>query len=76
MKKNKDHDKPIGRLKIIDDFLPSPDELVQDEKTQKITILLNKRSIEFFKKQAQKNNTKYQRMIRNLLERYVKRYIA
>jgi len=74
MKKRISDDKPKGRLKIIEDFLPSPEEFAKAEETQKITISLNKRSIEFFKEQAVKNKTKYQRMIRGLLEKYVDKY--
>ena len=74
MKKQLDNNQPIGKLKIVDDFLPSPEELAKAEEIQKVTISLNKRSIEFFKEQANKNNTKYQRMIRGLLEKYAERY--
>ena len=36
----------------------------------KVTISLSKRSVEFFKEQARKHNTQYQRMIRRLLDAY------
>ncbi|MFC1616797.1 CopG family transcriptional regulator [Candidatus Margulisiibacteriota bacterium] len=61
---------PLGKLEIIDDFLPSPDKLVFKEDRVKITISLKKSSIQFFKEQAKKQHTKYQQMIRNLLDIY------
>lgn len=74
MKKKMDDDMPQGKLNKIADFLPSPAELVIPEDNIKITILLNKKSVAFFKKQAKKNNTRYQRMIRSLLESYARHY--
>ena len=62
---------PLGDVKVIDDFLPSPAELVFNEEQVKVTIGLSKNSVEFFKKQAKKNNTQYQKMIRRLLDLYV-----
>lgn len=37
----------------------------------KITITLSKRSVDFFKSEAAKAGTQYQRMIRRLLDAYV-----
>ncbi len=69
-KKIKYTNEPLGRLKIVDDFLPPPSELVFKEDTVKVTIGLSKSSIEFFKKEAKNHHTQYQKMIRNLLDRY------
>ncbi len=60
----------IGDLEIIQDFLPSPDELAFKNDSVKVTISLSKDSIDFFKQEAKKNNTKYQKMIRRLLDIY------
>lgn len=68
-------DMPIGKLTRIKDFLPSPAELAKAEKTQKITIALKKSSIEFFKREAGRYHTKYQRMIRDLVDRYAMQYL-
>jgi len=65
----------ITEGKIVTDFLPSPDELVRKEPKVKITITLNTRSVDFFKKHARQNNVKYQTMINEVLDRYVQRYI-
>jgi len=64
-------DEPLGKLKVIPDFLPSPEELAFREEGVKVTIALSKRSIEFFKQEAAKHGTQYQRMIRRLLDAYV-----
>lgn len=66
-------DEPMEDVKIIADFLPSPEELVFREETVKVTISLSKSSIEFFKDAARKNKSQYQKMIRRLLDEYVMR---
>ncbi len=65
---------PIGKLKIVKDFLPPPDQLVMPEETVKVTIALKKSSLDFFKREAQKHGTKYQKMIREVVDRYTKLY--
>ena len=69
-KKTADRNEPVGKLTRVRDFLPQPSELVIPEETVKITIALNKSSVEFFKREATRRNTKYQRMIRELVDRY------
>ena len=69
-RKNKYTDERIGRIKIIEDFLPKPKDLVLKEETQKITLSLTKSSIDFFKNEATKYNTNYQTMIRALVDKY------
>ncbi|MBD3370028.1 CopG family transcriptional regulator [Candidatus Fermentibacteria bacterium] len=63
-------DEPMGKVRRVDDFLPSPEELALKDDTIKITISLTKRSVEFFKKEAALHDTQYQKMIRNLLDEY------
>ncbi len=75
MKKN-NTDMPIGKLTRVDDFLPSPAELVKPDATVKVTIALNRASVQFFKEQARKHHSKYQRMIREVLDRYASRFNA
>jgi predicted DNA binding CopG/RHH family protein len=60
----------MGKVRVVTDFLPSPEELVLKDKTVKVTISLSKASVDFFKKAAKKNNTQYQKMIRRLLDEY------
>jgi len=61
---------PIGKVKVITDFLPSPKELALKDETVKITISLSKASVDIFKKEAKKYNTQYQKLIRRLLDEY------
>jgi hypothetical protein len=63
-------EEPIGELKIVKDFLPPPGQLVLREENVKITISLKKSSIAFFKEQAKKHKTSYQRMIREVVDWY------
>src|SRR6266704_3168150 len=67
-------DEPIGNLKVVPDFLPRPEDLVFQEEGVKITIALSKRSVEFFKSEARRHNTQYQRMIRRLLDAYAEHH--
>jgi hypothetical protein len=61
---------PLGKLKVVPDFLPRPEELVFRDEGVKVTIALSRRSVEFFKHEARKHDTQYQRMIRRLLDAY------
>jgi len=63
-------DEPMGKVKVISDFLPSPEELAFKDETVKVTIALSKTSVDFFKNEAKKYNTQYQKMIRRLLDDY------
>ena len=63
-------DELIGQLKVVNDFLPPPDQLVLKEENVKVTIALKKSSVEFFKREANKNNASYQKMIRELMDWY------
>ena len=62
---------PLGGVRVIPDFLPSPSELAFREEGVKVTLALSKKSLEFFKTEASKHHTQYQRMIRRLLDAYV-----
>nr|WP_298725035.1 hypothetical protein [uncultured Steroidobacter sp.] len=72
-KKIKYTDEPI-QAEVVRDFLPSPDQLVMGEEGVKVTISLSRRSVDFFKEAAERNNTSYQRMIRRLLDAYADQY--
>ena len=75
-KKMIDPDMPIGKVTQVKDFLPPPDKLVFPDDKAKVTIELKVSSIVFFKRQAAKHHTKYQRMIRELLDKYAELYRA
>ena len=67
-------DEPLGKLKVVPDFLPAPEDLAFREEGIKVTLALSKRSVEFFKREAAKHHTQYQRMIRRLLDAYAERH--
>jgi Ribonuclease toxin, BrnT, of type II toxin-antitoxin system len=62
---------PMGMTQVVPDFLPSPAELAYREEGVKVTLALSKKSIDYFKSEAGKHQTQYQRMIRRLLDAYV-----
>ncbi len=72
--KTKYTDEPLGDLRVIDDFLPSPEELAFKDGNVKVTIALSKTSVNFFKREATKHHTQYQKMIRRLIDFYVARH--
>ncbi|MDX2440313.1 MAG: CopG family transcriptional regulator [Desulfobacterales bacterium] len=63
-------DEHMGKVEVISDFLPSPEQLALKDETVKVTIALSKASVDFFKSEAKKYNTQYQKMIRRLLDEY------
>ena len=69
-------DEPLGDLRVVDDFLPSPGDLAFKEENVKVTIALSKTSVDFFKKEAKKYQTQYQKMIRRLIDHYVARQLG
>ena len=73
-RKTKYTDELIGELKVIKDFLPPPEQLILKEDNVKVTISLSKSSIDFFKNQAAKHRTSYQKMIRRVVDYYASQY--
>jgi predicted DNA binding CopG/RHH family protein len=72
--KTKYTDEPMGDVRVVKDFLPPPDQLVLREENVKVTISLKKSSIAFFKEEARKQKTSYQKMIREVVDRYASHY--
>jgi hypothetical protein len=64
-------DEPLGEPKVIRDFLPAPHELAFRDEGVKVTLALSEKSVQFFKAEAARHRTPYQRMIRRLLDAYV-----
>lgn len=75
-RKIKRGDRPVGKLKKIDDFLPPPEELAAVEEKVKVTLFLDRWSLEFFKLMAGKLGAKYQGMMREVLKGYAQKYAA
>jgi hypothetical protein len=67
-------DEPLGRLRVIPDFLPDPEQLAFREEGVKVTLALSRKSVDFFKQEAAKRGTQYQRMIRRLVDAYAQKY--
>ena len=63
----------IHRLRVVEDFLPSPDALVPREENVKVTLSLSRRSVDFFKHAAKARRVPYQRMIRALVDAYAEK---
>jgi len=63
----------VGRVRIVEDFLPPPDKLVPREDNVKVTLSLSRRSVDFFKRAAKQRRVPYQRMIRALVDAYAER---
>lgn len=64
-------DEPVGDLMLVEDFLPSPEELKLKSENTKVTISLSSESVAYFKEAAKTNHMQYQKMIRQLLDEYV-----
>jgi hypothetical protein len=67
-------DEPLGRLRVVPDFLPDPEQLAFREEGVKVTLALTRKSVDFFKQEAAKRGTQYQRMIRRLVDAYAQQY--
>jgi len=57
--------------RVINDFLPRPENLVLNEKKKRVTLTLTETSLDFFKSAAKKQKASYQGMIRRLIDYYV-----
>ena len=64
-------DEPLREFRVVSDLLPSPEELAFREESVEVTITLSKKNIDFFKAEAGKHHTQYQRMIRQLIDAHV-----
>ena len=65
----------IEQAEVVADFLPSPDQLVLKEETVRVTLNLNRRSVDFFKMKARENGVPYQGMIRKVLDLYAAQFL-
>lgn len=61
---------------VVDNLLPSPEELVRKTEKEKITIAVDKRSLELYKKYAKRHNAKYQPMMDGVLSAYAEKYLT
>lgn len=61
---------------VVRDFLPSPAKLVRKREKEKITIAVDKRSLELFKRYAKNHNAKYQTMINGVIDAYADKFLS
>ena len=45
---------PLGEVKVIKDFLPSPAELSFNEESVKVTLALSRKSVDFLSQKRQR----------------------
>lgn len=64
-------DEPIKVGRVVPDFLPKPEELVQREKNERITLNLSAQSLSFFRELGRKSHVPYQKLIRRYLDDFV-----
>lgn len=69
-------DEPVVLGKRVDDLLPPPSALVPKEDNMRVTLELSRKSVNFFKHEAEENKVSYQRMIRAVLDQYADMYIS
>lgn len=73
-KKTRYASEPLGPVQVVKDFLPPPEALVLRDEPVKVTMLLSKSIVRFFKSQAKKLGVPYQTMIRRVLNLYAAQY--
>ena len=61
---------------VIDGLLPAPSELIRKIEKEKITIAIDKDSLDLFKQYAIKHNAKYQSMINGVLSSYADKFLS
>ncbi|MBI3565727.1 MAG: CopG family transcriptional regulator [Elusimicrobia bacterium] len=67
-------DEPMGDPRVIPNFLPPPERLIFKEEGVKVTMVLSRSSVDYFKRVAKKQHTPYQKMIRMLLDAYAAKH--
>jgi tmRNA-binding protein len=65
---------PMGKVRIIKNFLPPPEMLILKDDNVKVTISLSRGSVDFFKREARKKKTSYQKMIREVVDIYASHF--
>ena len=61
---------------FVNDLLPPPEEFVRKAKKEKITIAIDKDSLELYKRYATKHHAKYQAMINGVLSSYADKFLS
>ena len=72
----KEIEEALDEAEVIYDFLPSPEHIILKKEKAKITISLDKHSLDLYKQYANKHNTKYQPMINKVLSSYAEKFLS
>ena len=70
-----DVEQALAEATVVRDFLPSPAELTRKAQKERITIAIDKQSLEGFKRYAKTHDTKYQTMINGVLSAYADKFL-
>lgn len=73
-KKIKYSNEPLGKIKIIKDFLPKPEALVFREEIVEIKVPLSRRSADFFQKHSKKQHVPVEQLLSALADSYAEKY--
>ena len=71
-----DIDYSLDNAITVNELLPAPSELVRKSEKEKITIAIDKRSLELFKRYAKDHDAKYQTMINGVLSSYADKFLS
>lgn len=66
----------LERARVIDDFLPSPRDLIRKQEKERITITVDKESLDAFRAYARIHNAKYQTMINDIVTSYAHKHLV
>jgi len=61
------------QFKIVEDFLPPPEQLVRRTRKVKVTLEVTEPTVELFRKKAGRSANGYRRMMEELLDFYATR---
>ena len=66
----------LGGVRVVPGFLPpaAPAAPAPRQEEVRVTVLLSRASLDFFRAEARKHNTQHQRLIRKLLDRYAEKH--
>lgn len=71
----KEVEESVDKAIIVTDFLPSPEELVSKTAKEKITIALDKSSLDLYGRYPKKHNAKYQTMTNSVVGAYADKFL-
>ncbi len=71
-----DIEQALDNATIVTDLLPSPEDLILKEEKEKITIAVDKRSLDLFKRYAKRHDAKYQNMINGVIDAYADKFLT